>query len=145
MTNTRENLIELLRNTRHEYRRYIAMKDYEKRIAKTDEEFLAVDDSIVGEIPFCADQLIANGVTVQEWIPVTERLPQEDLPFGALCEVVQVLLNDGSVTIGWCNRGLRLWFHMPIRETKIVGYEYEKTPVIAWQPLSQPPSAAKNE
>jgi len=89
--------------------------------------------------------LLANGVAVQQWIPVTERLPQEDLPFGALCEVVQVLLNDGSVTIGWCNRGLRLWFHMPIRETKIVGYEYEKTPVIAWQPLSQPPSGAKNE
>lgn len=63
MPNTREKLVELLRNTRYEYRRYIAMKDYEKRIAKTDEEFLAVDDSIVGEIPFCADHLIANGVT----------------------------------------------------------------------------------
>ena len=25
-----------------------------------------------------ADYLIANGVTVQEWIPVTERLPRED-------------------------------------------------------------------
>ena len=25
-----------------------------------------------------ADMLIANGVTVQEWIPVTERLPEED-------------------------------------------------------------------
>ena len=24
-----------------------------------------------------ADHLIANGVTVQEWIPVTERLPEE--------------------------------------------------------------------
>lgn len=24
-----------------------------------------------------ADDLIANGVTVQEWIPVTERLPEE--------------------------------------------------------------------
>lgn len=91
------------------------------------------------------ESLCFNGGVVQQWIPVTERLPQEDLPFGALCEVVQVLLNDGSVTIGWCNRGLRLWFHMPIRETKIVGYEYEKTPVIAWQPLSQPPSGAKNE
>ena len=64
MTNTREKLIELLRNTRYEYRRYIAMKDYEKRIAKTDEEFLAVDDSIVGEIPFFADHLIANGVLI---------------------------------------------------------------------------------
>ena len=26
-----------------------------------------------------ADHLIANGVTVQEWIPVTERLPERDV------------------------------------------------------------------
>ena len=25
----------------------------------------------------CADELIANGVTIQQWIPVTERLPEE--------------------------------------------------------------------
>lgn len=61
----KEKLVEILRKTRYEYRRYIAMKDCEKRMAKTDEEFLAVDDSIMGEIPFCADFLIANGVTVQ--------------------------------------------------------------------------------
>lgn len=30
---------------------------------------------IWGEI---ADYLVANGVTVQEWVPVTERLPEED-------------------------------------------------------------------
>ena len=74
----REKLIELLRKTRYEYRRYIGMKDMEKRMAKTDEEFLAIDDSIVGEIPFCVDHLIANGVTIQKWIPVTERLPTMD-------------------------------------------------------------------
>lgn len=27
---------------------------------------------------FAADNLIANGVTIQRWIPVTERLPKED-------------------------------------------------------------------
>lgn len=26
----------------------------------------------------CADHLIANGVTVQRWIPVSERLPEND-------------------------------------------------------------------
>ena len=26
-----------------------------------------------------ADHLIANGVTVQQWIPVTERLPEDDV------------------------------------------------------------------
>ena len=113
MPNTREKLIEALRAIAHE--------------------------NCFGSIEKIADHLIANGVTIQQWIPVTERLPQEDLPVGALCEVVQVLLDDGSVTIGWCNRGLRCWFHMPVRETKMVGHDYENTPVIAWQPLSQPP------
>ena len=83
--------------------------------------------------------LTPEQVVVQKWIPVKEKLPQEDLPFGALCEVVQVLLNDGSVTIGWCNRGLRCWFHMPIQQSKMVGHEYENTPVVAWKPLAQPP------
>jgi len=62
----KEKLIEILRQTRYEYRRYIAMKDMEKRMAKTEEEFLAIDDSILGEIPFCAEYLLSKGVTVQE-------------------------------------------------------------------------------
>lgn len=86
-----------------------------------------------------ADWLIANGVTIQRWIPVSERLPQDDLPFGALCEIVQVLLDDGTVTVGWCNRGLKCWYYMPIQATNFVGHDYDKTPVIAWQSLSQPP------
>ena len=32
-----------------------------------------------------ADHLIANGVTVQRWIPVTERLPQESGEYLAYC------------------------------------------------------------
>ena len=28
-----------------------------------------------------ADHLIANGVTIQRWIPVTERLPKEELEY----------------------------------------------------------------
>lgn len=222
----KEKLEEILRQTRYEYRRYIAMKDYEKRMAKTEEEFCAVDDSIVGEIPFCADFLIANGVTVQEgkpleaflhpidaykglkakylvfkadtgekvdncfilrpdkdpvaveairayasatdnetlaediynwvgkggpvqdatdnnvgrkWISVKDRLPQEDEPEATTCEQVQVLLDNGVVSTGWCNRYFKLWWHLNYGETHFVFYDYEHTPVIAWQPLAQPP------
>jgi hypothetical protein len=85
------------------------------------------------------DDLIAHGVTAQEWISVKDRLPQNDLPFGALCEIVQVLLDDGTVTVGWCNRGLKCWYYMPINATNFVGHGYDKTPVVAWQPLAQPP------
>ena len=83
--------------------------------------------------------LIANGVTVQEWISVKEHLPQENEPEGKVCEQVQVLLINGSVSTGWCNRLTKMWWHLGYGETKFVGYEYDNSPVIAWQPLAQPP------
>ena len=86
-----------------------------------------------------ADYLIAHSVTVQEWISVKEHLPQDDLPFCALCEIVQVLLDDGTVTVGWYNRGLKCWYYMPINAINFVGHDYDKTPVVAWKPLAQPP------
>ena len=89
------------------------------------------------------DHLIANGVSLLEWIPVKKRLPQDDLPFGSLCEIVQVLLEDGTVTVGWCNRGLKCWYYMPIQATHFVGHGYDQSPVVAWQPLAQPPKGER--
>ena len=88
---------------------------------------------------YLADCLINNGVTVQEWISVKDRLPQENEPEGKVCEQVQVLLINGAVSTGWCNRLTKMWWHLGYGETKFVGYEYDNTPVIAWQPLAQPP------
>ena len=86
-----------------------------------------------------ADHLIANDVTVQEWISVEEHLPQENEPEGAICEQVQVLLDNGVVSTGWCNRRTKLWWHLNYGETDFTGCDYEHTPVIAWQPLAHPP------
>ena len=86
-----------------------------------------------------ADGLIAHGVTVQEWISVEEHLPQENEPEGAICEQVQVLLGNGVVSTGWCNRRTKLWWHLNYGETDFTGCDYEHTPVIAWKPLAQPP------
>ena len=88
---------------------------------------------------FLADRLITNGVTVQEWVSVKERLPQENEPEGTLCENVQVLLNNGKVSVGWCNRRTKLWWHMEYDEDYFISKDYDHTPVIAWQPLAQPP------
>lgn len=88
---------------------------------------------------FLAAYLIAHGVTVQDWISVNDRLPQENEPDGAICEQVQVLLDNGVVSTGWCNRHTKLWWHLNYGETHFIGYDYEHTPVIAWQPLAQPP------
>lgn len=76
---------------------------------------------------------------VQEWISVEEHLPQENEPEGAICEQVQVLLDNGVVSTGWCNRRTKLWWHLNYGETDFTGCDYEHTPVIAWQPLAQPP------
>ena len=86
-----------------------------------------------------AKRILDAGWEKPEWISVKDRLPQDDLPFGALCEIVQVLLDDGTVTVGWCNRGLKCWYYMPINAVNFVGHDYDNTPVVAWQPLPQPP------
>ena len=86
-----------------------------------------------------ADHLITNGVTVQEWMSVDGHLPQENEPEGAICEQVQVLLDNGVVSTGWCNRRTKLWWHLNYGETDFTGCDYEHTPVIAWKPLAQPP------
>lgn len=58
------------------------MDDREKLIELLGERFRGCDnplyytsDEVVERI---ADHLIANGVTVQQWIPVTERLPTRE-------------------------------------------------------------------
>ena len=85
-----------------------------------------------------AENLPAADVA-QEWISVKEHLPQENEPEGAICEQVQVLLDNGVVSTGWCNRRTKLWWHLNYGETDFTGCDYEHTPVIAWQPLAQPP------
>ena len=97
------------------------------------------DDRLDYSFEDVADHLIMNGVTVQEWISVEEHLPQENEPEGAICEQVQVLLDNGVVSTGWCNRRTKLWWHLNYGETDFTGCDYEHTPVIAWKPLAQPP------
>jgi hypothetical protein len=63
MPNTREKLIELLSQ----------VQDYGTK--NTCEEWSVTVECKDNET--VADHLIANGVTVQQWIPVTERLPEE--------------------------------------------------------------------
>ena len=116
----REKLVELLKNAKS------AMKS----------EKLSCD---IARNMFVVDFMMANGVTVQEWISVEEHLPQENEPEGAICEQVQVLLDNGVVSTGWCNRRTKLWWHLNYGETDFTGCDYEHTPVIAWQPFAQPP------
>ena len=123
--NVREKLMELLGNI------YLPMMDGLNTIG----EYI-IPHKFKEKI---VDYLISNGVTVQEWIPVKEHLPQENDPEGTVCELVQVLLVNGDVSTGWCNRRTKLWWHLSYGASDFIDYDYDHTPVIAWQPLAQPP------
>ena len=71
-----------------------------------------------------ADHLIANGVTVQKWISVKERLPENEK------ESVLIVLRWGEVDIGWCEDGR--W------RSEFVN-EYEDGEVTYWMHLPNPP------
>ena len=88
-----------------------------------------------------ADYLIANGITVQEWIPVTERLPERDK---------EVLL----IVNGWEDRlyytgclhkqeAERSWLtgiESKASDWKIWGFSYLREPIVThWMPLPNPP------
>lgn len=88
-----------------------------------------------------ADFMISNGVTVQEWIPVTERLPERDK---------EVLL----IVHGWEDRlyytgclhkqeAERSWLtgiESKASDWKIWGFSYLREPIVThWMPLPNPP------
>ena len=102
-------------------------------------ELLAPTSLSFEEAAYLADYLVKNGVTVQEWISVKKHLPQENEPEDTVCELVQVLLVNGDVSTGWCNRRTKLWWHFSYGASDFIDYDYDHTPVIAWQPLAQPP------
>ena len=86
----------------------------------------AMEDGCIGHCnyPPCfrvecvVNALIANGVTVQEWIPVTERLPEEDGDYLAyfgeydgICVVYYEVLKTKSK---WCCKWKEVTHWMPL-------------------------------
>ena len=90
--------------------------------------FYGVDPMYYGvEAHHLADHLIANGVTVQKWIPVTERLPNamEWVLCATTYKTIHILRYDHIMddwdALGNANRC------------------YEKTFVTHWMELPEPP------
>ncbi len=88
-----------------------------------------------------ADRLIANGVTVQEWISVDDRLPSDE-------QDVLVIAH------GWGGRLVYVGSHKRVEAQKswltgitnkssewsLWGWSYLKEPMVThWMPLPQPP------
>ena len=94
---------------------------------------------------YLADHLIANGVTVQEWINSEEMLPE----FPCLAVDVNgnsVFIPDGILTIKdkhgeWCiNASLAKEFRL-INGAKIDALIWENR-IAYWMPIPQPPKGA---
>ena len=100
-----EKLVELLQNAK------AAMKS----------ENLSCD---IARNMFVVDFMMSNGVTVQEWISVNDRLPENGK------ESVLIALRWGEVDIGWREDGR--W------RSEFVN-EYEDGEVTHWMPLTNPP------
>ena len=56
------------------------------------------------KIRIIADHLITNGVTVQEWISVNDRLPEDDLPKGTKKKMIRCLVYTNKGTVKPCVR-----------------------------------------
>lgn len=101
------------------------MNDREKLIDLFN-SFYGADPMYYGvEADALADHLIANGVTVQRWIPVTERLPEKEGRY--LC--VKRIGKSGAVYVTMMN-GDSYGFSMEHIYTDEVTH---------WMPLPEPP------
>ena len=103
MDNTREKLIELVKQNTAEF-----VNPYAYECGEDAERF--------------ADHLIANGVTVQKWIAVSERLPEEDGEVLVYTEgEYEISLWDGEAKVfrfwdGWWCGDLNVTHWMPLPE-----------------------------
>ncbi len=85
--------------------------------------------------------LLSHGVTVQEWIPVTERLPERDK------EVLLIVhgWEDRLYYTGCLHRqeAERSWLtgiESKASDWKIWGFSYLREPIVThWMPLPNPP------
>lgn len=110
MPNTREKLIELLSQ----------VQDYGTK--HTNEQWSVTIETKCNET--IADHLIANGVTVQKWIPVSERYPNHG-------DVVLIYTKGKDIQVFQWDNEYDGW----------VGdrYNYSTKYVTHWMPLPEPP------
>lgn len=133
MPDVREKLVELL---------------CEAHSKATDAEAFA-DATYAQQLEMEADHLIANGVTIQRWIPVEERLPEMLYDytydyFGETCDIYRskpVLASDGKevCTAEWVrfSEGEIL-----MEVSRLDGERIEPT---HWMPLPEPPKEDEDD
>lgn len=100
--------------------------------------------SVIRTAEIIADHLIANGVTIRErgeWIPVTERLPEETQDF-------LVVLDNGNIDIRLFNSKAEPWITYSLMLNKFIVLDSRREwtveyKVTHWMPIPEPPEAEK--
>jgi len=86
-----------------------------------------------------ADKRIAELEETQRWIPVDERLPENDLPSGSKKKQIKVLTaiknSKGVYTVRTQLRMRDYWIQRPDEWT----WKYSGGDITHWCPLPQPP------
>lgn len=100
------------------------MTDREKMIALIQ---AAVNGCSTYWAGLIADHLLANGVTVQRWIPVSERLPGNE----------KVLITNGDIVMRGYRRPDGVWKYGT--ELNAEWENISTWPVTHWMPLPEPP------
>ena len=108
---------------------------------------VAVSSRTAGE--HIADHLIANGVVVQRWIPVTERLPEKG---GQYLVFRQYFGSGGRDVICFTKDGRKVDDYDFRERWENVWYDYDSEygycvtdSVTHWMPLPEPPKDGDNE
>lgn len=110
--------------------------------SKSAEESCFNDATYAQQLGMEADHLIANGVTVQKWIPVTERLPEKDDRYATVCNFGNGVVSRG--VLGFAKDFSKVVTYQT--NAKDIWYEYDReygfvmiTYVTHWMPLPEPP------
>lgn len=86
-----------------------------------------------------ADYLLDNGVTIQNWIPVSERLPEDDLPKCSKVKQIKVLTalksDKGVRTVRSQMRYRCTWYS----DSAPWEWKYSGSEITHWMPLPKPP------
>ena len=95
------------------------------------------------DVEYVVDHLISNGVTVQEWISVYDRLPQED---GTYLVTANDFGNSQRVKIRWFAKDGETVDKYDLAGQKYVWYFYDSEcgyastkSVTHWMPMPEPP------
>lgn len=104
--------------------------DVREKLVELLTKYFGIDTAYYGiEASHLADHLIANGVTVQEWISVNDRLPRNYTPVLAY---IPSLAQTMQQTVHECHIGADGEWHSSTAPAYREG-------VTHWMPMPQPP------